>query len=69
MLNFSGHSARVGVAQQMVDAGVLLLVLMHQGRWKRSAMPASYAEDRNAMTAGRSRFDRVLARTLRAGDE
>jgi integrase len=58
-VNFSGHSARVGAAQDMVDAGVPLLEVMHQGRWKSTAMPARYAESRNAINAGRVRFSKV----------
>ncbi|WP_395793926.1 tyrosine-type recombinase/integrase [Aquimonas sp.] len=60
-LDFSGHSARVGAAQDMVDAGVSLLEVMHQGRWKSTAMPARYAENRNAINAGRARFSKVRA--------
>lgn len=58
-LDFSGHSARVGAAQDMVNAGVSLLEVMHQGRWKSTAMPARYAENRNAINAGRARFSKV----------
>lgn len=68
-LNFSGHSARVGAAQDMVDAGVPLLEVMHQGRWKSTAMPARYAEHRNALSAGRSRFNKVLVKATTTREE
>jgi len=39
---FSGHSARVGMAQDLAEAGVELPALMTAGRWRRSEMPARY---------------------------
>jgi site-specific recombinase XerD len=40
----SGHSARVGMAQDLASAGAELVELMTAGRWKSSAMPARYSE-------------------------
>lgn len=40
----SGHSARVGMAQDLVAAGAELPAVMQAGRWKSAAMPARYAE-------------------------
>jgi site-specific recombinase XerD len=40
----SGHSARVGMAQDLAAAGAELVELMTAGRWKSSAMPARYSE-------------------------
>ena len=41
---FSGHSPRVGMAQDLVRAGTGLPKLMQAGRWKSAAMPARYTE-------------------------
>ena len=40
----SGHSLRVGMAQDLVEVGTGLPELMQAGRWKSPAMPARYAE-------------------------
>lgn len=40
----SGHSCRVGMAQDLVEAGLELPAIMQAGRWKTSAMVARYAE-------------------------
>ena len=47
---FSGHSGRVGMAEDLADAGAGLPALMKAGRWDSPAMPMKYI--RNA-TAGR----------------
>ena len=39
----SGHSTRVGAAQDMVRYGVNLVGAMQPGRWKTSAMVARYS--------------------------
>ncbi len=41
---FTGHSGRVGMAQDLAAAGVELPELMTAGRWKSSRMPARYTE-------------------------
>ena len=46
--DFSGHSPRVGMVQDLVAAGAELPGLMHAGRWKTSAMPALYARNQAA---------------------
>lgn len=40
---FSGHSPRVGMAQDLTAAGVGLAALMVAGRWRSERMPAHYA--------------------------
>ncbi|WP_424140008.1 site-specific integrase [Roseomonas chloroacetimidivorans] len=40
----SGHSCRVGMAQDLVAAGAELPAVMQAGRWKSPTMPARYAE-------------------------
>ena len=41
---FTGHSGRVGMAQDLAKSGVELPALMTAGRWKSSTMPARYTE-------------------------
>ena len=41
---FTGHSGRVGMAQDLVKSDVGLPALMTAGRWKSSTMPARYTE-------------------------
>jgi len=40
----SGHSCRVGMAQDLVAAGFDVAAIMQAGRWKTSAMVARYTE-------------------------
>ena len=46
--DISGHSARVGMAQDLVERGADLPALMQAGRWKTSRMPARYTEHQAA---------------------
>ena len=39
---YSGHSGRVGMAQDLAASGAGLPAIMTAGRWKSSAMPAHY---------------------------
>ena len=41
---FTGHSGRVGMAQDLANTGTELPALMTAGRWKNSKMPARYTE-------------------------
>ena len=41
---FTGHSCRVGMAQDLASTGTELPALMTAGRWKNSNMPARYTE-------------------------
>ena len=45
---FSGHSPRVGMAQDLARAGIELPSLMTAGRWRDSAMPALYTRNESA---------------------
>ena len=40
----SGHSARVGAAQDMIAAGIELPAILQAGRWKSAAMVTRYGE-------------------------
>ena len=46
--SFTGHSGRVGLAQDLAATGVELPALMTAGRWKRSKMPLRYTEQQAA---------------------
>ena len=50
---FTGHSGRVGMAQDLAKTGAELPALMTAGRWKSSTLPARYtnrqAADRGAV--------------------
>lgn len=54
----SGHSARVGSAQDLAAAGAELTELMNAGRWQSPAMPAHYAQGQLAL-AGRGAVARL----------
>ena len=41
---FSGHSGRVGMAQDLAASGAELPALMVAGRWQSPRMPARYTE-------------------------
>ena len=45
---FSGHSPRVGMARDLVRAGIELPSLMNAGRWRSPAMPAHYTRNEAA---------------------
>lgn len=55
---FSGHSPRIGMAQDLTVAGVGLPALMVAGRWKSERMPAYYAR---AVSAGLGAVARYYA--------
>ena len=56
---FTGHSGRVGMAQDFAATGVDLPALMTAGRWKSSRMPAKYTE---RQAAGRGAVARYYQR-------
>ena len=55
---YTGHSGRLGMAQDLVKSGVELPALMTAGRWKSSKMPARYTE---RQAADRGRRGQVLS--------
>lgn len=58
-LGISGHSARIGAAQDMAAHGADLPGIMQAGGWRSTTMPARYAEHLLAK-------DNAMARMLRA---
>ena len=59
----SGHSARVGAAQDMVAAGIELPAILHAGRWKSTAMVNRYGERLLARRSGAAQLARIQGRT------
>lgn len=64
----SGHSARVGAAQDMVRAGSTTAQVQIAGRWSSERMPIRYAERVMARDAGEDRFARIDAMRRRVRD-
>ena len=58
----SGHSARVGAAQDMVAAGIELPSILHAGRWKSTAMVNRYGERLLARRSGAAQLARMQGR-------
>lgn len=63
----SGHSARVGAAQDMVRAGSSTAQVQVAGRWASERMPIRYAERVLAQDAGEDRFAKLAAMQRRRG--
>ncbi|MBB3228173.1 integrase [Luteibacter sp. Sphag1AF] len=57
----TGHSARVGAAQDMVRAGSSTAQVQVAGRWASERMPIRYAERVLARDAGEDRFAKLAA--------
>ncbi len=60
---FSGHSARVGAAQDMVAAGIELPAILHAGRWKSTSMVNRYGERLLARRSGAAQLARLQERS------
>ena len=58
----SGHSARVGAAQDMVAAGIELPAILQAGRWKSTAMVNRYGERLLARRSGVAQLARMQKR-------
>ena len=56
---FSGHSPRVGMAQDLTAAGAGLTAIMVAGRWKSLRMPAYYSRGESAGRGAVARFYEV----------
>ena len=59
---FSGHSARVGAAQDMIAAGIELPNILQAGRWKTTAMVNRYGERLLARRSGAAQLARLQGR-------
>jgi len=60
--SLSGHSTRVGAAQDMVAAGIELPAILHAGRWKSTAMVNRYGERLLARRSGAAQLARMQKR-------
>ena len=58
----SGHSTRVGCAQDMVAHNIRTDAILHAGRWKTSAMVNRYAERLSARRSGAAQLARLQQR-------
>lgn len=58
----SGHSARVGAAQDMIAAGIELPAILQAGRWKSTAMVNRYGERLLARRSGIAQLARLQQR-------
>ena len=58
----SGHSARVGAAQDMVAAGIELPLILQAGRWKSTAMVSRYGERLLARRSAAAQLARMQKR-------
>lgn len=55
---YSGHSARVGMAQEMVAEGASTAEIMQEGRWDSPAMVARYTQKLDAGRGAMARLQR-----------
>ena len=58
----SGHSTRVGAAQDMVAGGIGMAAILHAGRWKTTAMVNRYGEGLLARRSGAAQLARLQRR-------
>ena len=58
----SGHSTRVGAAQDMVAEGIGMAAILHAGRWKTTAMVHRYGERLLARRSGAAQLARIQHR-------
>jgi integrase len=63
---FSGHSPRVGMAQDLARIGVELPSLMTAGRWRSPTMPAHYTRNETADRGAVAQFYNHLRGSRRA---
>jgi integrase len=65
----SGHSTRVGAAQDLAALDIDLAAITQAGGWKSTRMPLQYAEKINAARSGMARAAAVTGRDGSAKDE
>ena len=58
----SGHSTRVGAAQDMIGAGIEMPAILQAGRWKSTAMVSRYGARLQARQSGAARLARLQGR-------
>ena len=60
--HISGHSTRVGAAQDMVASGIGMAAILHAGRWKTTTMVNRYGERLLARRSGAAQLARLQRR-------
>ena len=60
--HISGHSTRVGAAQDMVAGGIGMAAILHAGRWKTTTMVNRYGERLLARRSGAAQLARLQQR-------
>ena len=60
--HISGHSTRVGAAQDMVAGGIGMAAILHAGRWKTTTMVNRYGERLIARRSGAAQLARLQHR-------
>ncbi len=60
--HLSGHSTRVGSAQDMVASGIGMAAILHAGRWKTTTMVTRYGERLLARRSGAAQLARLQQR-------
>jgi integrase/recombinase XerD len=64
----SGHSTRVGAAQDLAELDIDLAAITQAGGWKSTRMPLQYAEKINAAKSGMARAAAVTGRDEAASE-
>src|SRR5271156_1098688 len=65
----SGHSTRVGAAQDLAELDIDLAAITQAGGWKSTRMPLQYAEKINAARSGMARAAAATGRDETASEE
>ncbi len=60
--SLSGHSARIGAAQDMIASGIDMAAILHAGRWRSPAMLNRYGERLLARHSGAAQLARSQGR-------
>jgi hypothetical protein len=60
----SGHSTRVGAAQDLAELDIDLAAITQAGGWKSTRMPLQYAEKINAARSGMARAAAFTGRDI-----
>ncbi|MCY3641626.1 MAG: integrase, partial [Gammaproteobacteria bacterium] len=58
----SGHSPRIGAAQDMVASGIEMPAILQAGRWKTTVMVSRYGERLLASRSGAAQLARLQRR-------
>ena len=68
-VGYSGHSTRVGAAQDMLSANIGLLAIQHAGGWKSDHMPLVYAAGIRVKESGSAQLARLDGRAEQIANE